>query len=54
MKKLIKSHLTNNPSYFKWGNTRLAAKFNCSEEDISNIVKKLAKKKQEYLRNLTF
>lgn len=54
MKKIIKNHLINNPSYFKWSNKRLASKYHCTEEDISNIVKKLAKKKEEYLRNLNF
>lgn len=52
--KLILKHLKNNPSYFKWGKERLAKKFNCNVEDISNIVKKLSQKRKEYLRNLTF
>ena len=52
--KKIQKHLKNNKSYFKWGNERLAAKYSCSIEDISNIVKKLRKVKEEYLRNLNF
>lgn len=52
--KKIKNHLKNKPSYLKWGNTRLAEKFNCSTEDISNIVKKLKKTKKEYIKSLNF
>jgi Mor family transcriptional regulator len=52
--KKIQKHLKSNPSYFKWSNERLAKKYTCSIEDISNIVKKLRKEKAEYLRNLNF
>ena len=53
-KKQIRKHLKSNPSYFKWGVERLAKRFNCDEQTISNIVKKLSQDKKDYLRNLTF
>lgn len=52
MKQTIENHLVTNPSYFKWGATRLARKFNCSEKTIKSIIKKLEPFKESYLRNL--
>lgn len=48
----ITQHLVENNSYFKWSNERLANKFSCSEQRISNIINLLDPIKQQYLRNL--
>lgn len=52
MKQNIENHLVTNPSYFKWGASRLAKKFNCSERTIRTIVRKLEPIKENYLRSV--
>lgn len=52
MKQTIENHLLAKPSYFKWGASRLARKFNCSEKTIISIVKKLEPFRQSYLQSL--
>lgn len=52
MKHQIEQHLLANPSFFKWGETRLANKYNCSVKTIRSIVKKLEPQRQNYLRSL--
>jgi hypothetical protein len=52
MKRKIEQHLLANPSFFKWGESRLAKKYGCSVRTIRYIVKKLEQQKQKYLRNL--
>jgi len=51
-KEQIRQHLTENPSFFKWGRERLANKYGCSVKTISLIVQDLGKTKTKYLRNL--
>ena len=51
MKQRIEQHLQSNPSYFKWSDKRLAAKFNCSVRTIRSIVRNLDAEKKAYLRS---
>ena len=51
MKSQIEKHLITNPSFFKWGEARLA-KYNCSIKTIRSIVRKLESERQKYLRSL--
>mgnify|MGYP003535001415 CR=1 FL=1 len=52
MTKKIKNHLKQNPSYLKWGVTRLANRFNCSERTMKTIVNELKEVKQAYMSEL--
>lgn len=52
MTQRITNTLTEMPSYLKWGNSRLAEKFGCSEVTISKIKKNLSKVKRNYIANL--
>lgn len=52
MKNQIESHLISNPSFFKWGESRLANKYNCSVKTIRYILRKLEPQRQAYLRSL--
>ncbi len=52
MKSQIEKHLITNPSFFKWGEARLANKYNCSIKTIRSIVRKLESERQKYLRSL--
>lgn len=52
MTRKIKSHLLDNPSYMKWGITRLANKFGCSERTMKSVLNSLAEAKQIYLTSL--
>lgn len=48
----IKQHLSENPSYFKWGAARLATKYNCGLRTITNILKDMRKDKKTYLKSI--
>lgn len=50
MKERIKNHLTDNPSYLKWGVSRLSLKFSCSEKTIKSILKDLQGVKKDYVQ----
>lgn len=52
MKQRIKQHLSNNPSYFKWSDERLARKYGCSLITIRSIIRNLRVERENYLRNL--
>ena len=52
MKAKITKHLTEKPSYLKWGAKRLAAKFGCSERTIKSITKNLTSVKSNYIASI--
>lgn len=52
MIKRIKTHLTKNPSYLKWGAERIAEKFGCSVQTAKRIKKELYDITQSYRASL--